>query len=105
MGIPAELLRAVRNGRIVPFVGAGVSMGVARGLFPSLKALIEQLAELIGEDERAAEDAERVRRLRDKGDYPQAAEVAYQKLGAFRFNRSLRTALRVPRPERADLSV
>jgi hypothetical protein len=105
MGIPRELVRAVKNKRIVPFIGAGVSMGVKRDLFPSWKDLVERLATLIAEDPDGEPVAERVRHLRDGGDYPQAAEVAFQKLGAFRFNRELRAALRVAQPSDGNLSV
>ncbi len=107
MWIPGELVRAVRNRRIVPFVGAGVSMGVKPGLFVSWGQLIEQLAAIIEEDGGAdgADVAAQVRRLRDWGDHPQAAEVAYRKLGGFRFNRALRVGFHVPQPADGDLSV
>src|SRR4051794_21777885 len=35
MNFPRELVEAVRKNQVVPFVGAGVSMGVKRGAFPS----------------------------------------------------------------------
>jgi hypothetical protein len=104
MAINGELLDAVKGARIVPFVGAGVSMGVKRDLFPSWKRLIEALAGRIAENGDAA-GAARVLQLRDSGDYPQAAEVAYQLLGPFHFNRALRAAIRVRRPGDGDLSV
>jgi hypothetical protein len=104
MAINGELLDAVKGARLVPFVGAGVSMGVKRDLFPSWKRLIEALAGRIAENGDAA-GAARVVQLRDSGDYPQAAEVAYQQLGPFHFNRALRAAIRVRRPGDGDLSV
>jgi hypothetical protein len=41
--LPQALIDAVRARHIVPFVGAGVSMGVAEGLFPSWPVLLGQL--------------------------------------------------------------
>src|SRR5690349_10365029 len=97
MAIPSELVRTVREHRIVPFVGAGVSMGVRRGLFPSWSELLERLAREL--DENAPADAPRVRHLVSTGDYLQAAEIAYKQLGAYIFNRTLREIFRKPRPK------
>lgn len=104
MAIPRELLRAVKAHRVVPFVGAGVSMGVKQGLFPSWWKLLDDLAQAIAAD-GDADTAQQVLKLRDGDDYLLAAEVACKRLGPFVFNRELRAALRVPLPDGADLSV
>lgn len=50
MAIPENLKRAVRKGKVIPFVGAGVSVAVrrrgdGRPLFPSWKQLLERAAD------------------------------------------------------------
>jgi hypothetical protein len=102
--IPSDLIRVVREHRIVPFVGTGVSVGVKPGLFPSWKGLLEQLVVELDENDRAA-DAKLVRQLVDTENYLQAAECAYEKLGAYLFNRRLRRTFHVRCPEGADLRV
>jgi hypothetical protein len=104
MGIPNELIRAVRQRRVVPFVGAGVSAGVKRGLFPSPAQLADQLAAELA-DQALPEGAQEVRRLAAAKDYLQAAEVACRELRPHLFNRVLRARFRVRRPEGADLDV
>jgi SIR2-like domain len=104
MGIPNELLRAVRQHRVVPFVGAGVSIGVKRALFPTWGQLIEQLAVELA-DQALPEGAQEVRRLAAAGAYLQAAEIACRELRPYLFNRVLRARFRVRRPADCDLAV
>lgn len=105
MGLPRALIEAVRNHQVVPFVGAGVSMGVRRGLFPSWKDLLAQLATCMLEEGAPQERVAQVQQHVTQGDYLTAAEVAFQELGAFRFNRFLREKLRVRQPAGANLAV
>jgi hypothetical protein len=86
MGIPRALVEAVREHRVVPFIGAGVSVGVKWGLFPTWKQLTEKLVTCLSEEE-LTDGATRVRDLCAVEDFLQAAEVAYEKLGAYRWNR------------------
>ena len=85
--IPKGLKDALRAGRVVPFVGAGVSMAVkdcdGERLFPSWKALLLQGAARL-EDEGKAGEAGLVRALLnvDKPRYLQAAEELHTGLGA-----------------------
>jgi len=63
MEIPDALRRAASTRHLIPFVGAGVSMGVrgtdGKPAFPSWKALLEKAAErLRGEKKRG--DADRL---------------------------------------------
>lgn len=104
MSIPHELVRAVREHRVVPLVGAGVSLGVKPRLFPSWRRLLEELA---GELRRQAleEDEARVKHLIHAENYVQAAEIGLRALGSFRFNRFLRERFRQERPKDLDLSV
>ena len=44
MSIPKHLVEAVQKHQVIPFVGAGVSRGIKRGLFPGWKELLEGLA-------------------------------------------------------------
>lgn len=55
MEIPRTLAECLRTGKIVPFVGAGVSMAVRHKethtpLFPSCKQLLERAAQRLEED-------------------------------------------------------
>ncbi|MFL5353255.1 SIR2 family protein [Archangium sp.] len=105
MNLPRELIEAVRRHQVVPFVGAGVSMGVKRELFPSWKQLLEGLAERLEQEALPEPVIAEVRQRIAGGDFLTAAELAFKELGAFRFNRFLRERLRVRRPTDADLSV
>lgn len=105
MNLPRELVEAVRRHQVVPFVGAGVSMGVKRGLFPSWTQLLEGLTERLAQEAIPESVIADVRRRIDEGDYLTAAELAFKEMGAFRFNRFLRERLRMRRPDDADLSV
>ncbi|MCY1078931.1 SIR2 family NAD-dependent protein deacylase [Archangium lansingense] len=105
MNLPRELVEAVRRNQVVPFVGAGVSMGVKRGLFPSWKQLLEALADRLAQESLPETVVAEVRQRIAGGDFLTAAELGFKELGAFRFNRFLREALRVSQPADADLSV
>ena len=105
MNFPRELIEAVRRSQVVPFVGAGVSMGVKRGLFPSWIQLLEGLAERMREEGLPESAITEVRQRITQGDFLTAAETAFQELGAYRFNRFLRERLRLRLPRDADLSV
>ncbi|AKJ03190.1 SIR2-like protein [Archangium gephyra] len=105
MNLPRELVEAVRKHQVVPFVGAGVSMGVKRGLFPSWKQLLEGLAQRLEQEALPETVVAEVRQRIDGGDFLTAAELGFKELGAFRFNRFLRERLRVLRPADAELSV
>jgi hypothetical protein len=105
VNLPRELVEAVRRHQVVPFVGAGVSMGVKRELFPSWKQLLEGLAERLEQEALPEPVIADVRGRIGEGDYLTAAELAFKEMGAFRFNRFLRERLRVRRPADAELSV
>lgn len=105
MNFPRELVEAVRKHKIVPFVGAGISMGVKKKFFPSWTQLIEELAIRMQEEFLPDTALAEMRHRIAQKDYLSAAEFAFQELGAFRFNRFLRERLRVRRPENVDLSV
>src|SRR5262245_20709430 len=105
MNFPRELVEAVRKYQVVPFVGAGISMGVKRGMFPSWIQLLEGLAERMEQEGLPESASAEVRQRIKQSDFLTAAEVSFQELGAYRFNRFLRERLRVRRPPDADLSV
>ncbi len=105
MNFPRELVEAVRKYQVVPFVGAGISMGVKRGVFPSWIQLLEGLAERMNDEGIPASAIAEVRQRIAQGDFLTAAELAFQELGAYRFNRFLRERIRVRQPPDADLSV
>ncbi len=102
--IPQDLVRAVRDQRIVPFVGAGVSAGVKRGFFPTWGKLLELMAGELDAQARPA-DGQEVRRLMKAEDYLGAAERGLRNLGPYRFNRFLRGIFRKKRPADLDLSI
>jgi len=105
MNFPRELVEAVRKYQVVPFVGAGISMGVKRGMFPSWIQLLEGLAERMNDESIPESAIAEVRQRIAQGDFLTAAELAFKELGAYRFNRFLRERLRVRQPQDADLSV
>jgi tetratricopeptide (TPR) repeat protein len=88
MAIPRTLEERLRSGKIVPFVGAGVSMAVRNKetdtpLFPSWKQLLERAAQRLEEEQKGA-DAQLVRSLLAiaKPDYLKAARRARDGLGS-----------------------
>ena len=86
--VPLTLSEAVREGRCIPFVGAGVSMSVMRRdrkepLFPSWFGLLQSCASRL-EDDGKSTDATLIRALIDPGatpDYMYAAKRARIALG------------------------
>lgn len=85
---PETLLHLVHSSRIIPFIGAGVSMAVRKAdgtgaLFPSWRDLLRQSATHL-ERENKAPYATLVRSLLEieKPDYKRAAEYAKDGLGA-----------------------
>lgn len=105
MNFPRELVEAVRKHQVVPFVGAGISMGVKRGLFPSWIQLLEELADGMSAESLPDAAITEMRQRIAQGDFLAAAERAFAELGAYRFNRFLRKRLRVRQPPDVDLSV
>lgn len=92
MNIPHSLEQNLAEGKVIPFVGAGVSMSVLdrmtkRPLFPGWRALLERTAaRLEGErDRRKASHASVIRGLLElggSGNYLEAAKHAREGLGA-----------------------
>ena len=104
--IPRTLKEELRQRRVVPLVGAGVSMAVKRRdgtpLFPSWRELLLRGADRL-EDE--GKSAAMVRELvEEDGDYLAAAKRLRDKLGAS-WSRFLKEQLVVPRSEVDDNSL
>lgn len=86
MTLPSKLIESLKNGLVIPFVGAGVSMAVknkidGNDLFPSWKFLLEQAAKRL-EDEGKQDDAFIVKGFVNKNRLLDAAKEAKQALGA-----------------------
>jgi tetratricopeptide (TPR) repeat protein len=106
MNIPHSLAQSLAEGKVIPFVGAGVSMSVldrktGRPLFPGWRELLERAAaRLEGErDRRKASHASVVRGLLGIGgaeNYLEAARHAREGLGASWYG-FLKTQLDPPR--------
>lgn len=105
MSIPRSLVEAVRAHRVVPFVGAGVSVGVKRDLFPAWTRLLQNIADHMQDEGIDAAEVERVRGLVQAGDLVLAAEGALRALGPYVFHGFLRRNYRQPRPTDANLEV
>jgi hypothetical protein len=105
MSIPRSLVEAVREHRVVPFVGAGVSVGVKRDLFPAWTRLLENIAHYMKEEGIDAKEVARVNGLVMAGELVLAAETALRALGPYVFHRFLRENYRRQRPPDANLDV
>lgn len=105
MSIPRSLVEAVREHRVVPFVGAGVSVGVKQGLFPAWTPLLENIARYMKEEGIDAREVARVNGLVVAGEFVLAAETALRALGPYVFHRFLRENYRRQRPPDANLDV
>jgi tetratricopeptide (TPR) repeat protein len=85
MDIPQQLEKNLKCGKVIPFVGAGVSMTVlaqsGESLFPSWKALLMAAADRL-EKEKKVDDMTLVRSLVNKGRLLEAAKEAQLGLGA-----------------------
>ncbi len=105
--IPRHLEDRLHDGRVIPFVGAGVSMAVERRgggrLFPSWKQLLLDGAARLEHDGKKA-DVVRALVEDDEPDYLQAAKKLRDKLGA-RWGAFLKDAIDVPRAEVDDESL
>ncbi len=82
--IPKALLDALKTGRVVPFVGAGVSLAVkgadGKALFPGWGQLFELAAKRL-ESAGKAHDAVIVRAFLNKKEFLKAADAAREGLG------------------------
>ncbi len=104
MTLPDSLIQQLAQGRVVPFIGSGVSLAVRRGLFPTWKELLRTLAERLQND--ANEDAaEIVRRFVKKGQLNKAANEALDELGPARFREVMQSTFGIDRPADADLAL
>ena len=101
---PQSLVDAVKLRTAVPFVGSGLSVSVGRGLFPDWKGLIERLATRLDKEGLAA-DASDVRTHLAAQRFPEAAELAFEKLTPSRFSEEMQAVFdrRLP-PPNANLS-
>src|SRR3989338_116087 len=87
MSIPQSLIECLRSGKLIPFVGAGVSKSIARKggeqLFPDWKELLELAAAAL-EAEHKRSDADLVRAYLnvDQPKYLEAAQHARTALGS-----------------------
>src|SRR5690606_3548963 len=100
---PQGLIESIRERTVVPFVGAGLSMTVEDGLFPSWKQLLERFAERM-EKEALAERAADVRAKVAAGDLVAAAELVDAHLARPFFVDEMRAAFERTRPARANLT-
>ena len=106
MPIPITLENALRAGKVIPFVGAGVSMavldrGTGQPLFPSWTELLRRAADRLEQEQKAPYAAVVRGLLRlNTPDYLEAARRAREGLGSVWFT-FLKEHLDYPR-ERAD---
>jgi hypothetical protein len=103
---PKGLVDAVKNRTLVPFVGAGISVGAVIRLppqdrFPNWSGLIKRLSQRL-RDERKTADADQVD---GEPDIMAAAELAVERLGRTLFQREMEAAFGQDRaPRGAELS-
>ncbi len=104
MKIPETLIQQLAQGRVVPFVGSGVSLAVKPGLFPNWVELLGTLAERLLKDSNE-NAAEIVRLYVKKGQLNKAANEALDELGLAGFRDSMREKFSIDQPVDADLSL
>jgi hypothetical protein len=90
--VPEQLVSATAEGRLVPFVGSGVSRGVQCGL-PTWPELLDKLSQaLLGGVEADVHAADVVRGFVRLKRYSSAAEEALRGLGKHRFHEEIAKA-------------
>lgn len=80
MANPQALAAELRRGRVIPFVGSGVSLAVKSDLFPTWPKLLGMLADRLAAESKD-ESATIVRSYCKKGQFLKAAEEAVLELG------------------------
>ncbi|MFN5624579.1 MAG: SIR2 family protein, partial [Planctomyces sp.] len=94
-----DLLLAIAQRKLVPFVGAGASLGVnqagATQQFPSWQQLLKRLVEVL--QPKDAKGADRVQATIEDGDLLDAADIALRKLGKADFADTVVQAVSVPK--------
>ena len=103
--IPRSLIEAVQEHRLVPFIGAGASMHVARSLFPSWYRLLQEMVAEMDAEGLPLAELERVKTLIQADEYVPAAELGFRALGAQRFHKFLRQRFRHLPPGDAQLDL
>ena len=96
-----DLAADVAEGRLVPFVGSGVSRGVDASQFPSWSGLLTSLAQ-VAPDERKQRI---IRDLADDGDLYDAAEKATKFLGKDKFHSVMQRIFGARQSTKANLAV
>ena len=91
----------VAEGRLVPFVGSGVSRGVDASQFPSWSGLLTSLAQ-VAPDERKQRI---IRDLADDGDLYDAAEKAIKFLGMDKFHSVMKRIFGARQSPQSNLAV
>ena len=87
--IPASLRSALQNGRVVPFVGSGVSLSVKPGLFPTWRQLLQSMATKLEEESKQSESTIVIKLLASDRLF-EASKEAWQGLGKQRFYEVMR---------------
>lgn len=104
MNLPESLITAVANHRLVPFVGAGVSMSLKKGLFPSWPQLLERLASRL-DKEGDADAASLVRIQVRKNRLDKAADEAIEGLGNSVFRDEMKASFGIQKPKNAEVDL
>ena len=101
--ISADLQTALKERRVVPFVGAGLSLTLGQKIFPDWKGLLELFAARLTLEAMPAEATE-LRRLIAASELVAAAEYALRYLPKPRYFEELRNAFNKTRPALVNLS-
>ncbi|MDA1051677.1 MAG: SUMF1/EgtB/PvdO family nonheme iron enzyme [Planctomycetota bacterium] len=102
--MPQSLVDELVAGRLVPFVGSGVSLSVGSGVFPTWPQLLDDMAERLQRDGRQ-DESQIVGLFRKTGKLYEAAQQAWLELGKASFNAVMRERFQIDRPADADLSL
>lgn len=104
MAVPQSVVDELVAGRLVPFVGSGVSLSVGTDVFPTWPELLDEMAKRLQRDSRL-DEAEIVRLFCKTGKLYEAAQQAWLELGKNLFNAVMRERFKIDRPGDADLSL
>lgn len=104
MNIPKSLLEFARDGRVIPFVGAGASLAIRPGLFPAWHGVLEEMQKKLREEAKDA-NADLLGIFLTQDRLLDAASEAVRSLGLSGFNGVMRSLFLKTKTESFNLNL